>query len=154
MQIRVIAESRTRDAHLRALQEDYEQRIAHFAELSVEQIPRVKARGAAGRKATTPAERRLLEKLQGTYKVALDERGREWTSEEFSRWLGGQALRGARELVFLVGGADGFSAAFKQEADLLLAVSRMTLTHNWAHTLLLEQIYRAFTMLRGYPYPR
>jgi len=84
----------------------------------------------------------------------LDERGREWSSAEFAEWLGQQALRGTRELVFLIGGPEGFSAAFRKEADVLLALSRMTLTHDWARALLLEQIYRGFTILRGYPYPR
>jgi 23S rRNA (pseudouridine1915-N3)-methyltransferase len=154
VRIRLIAEGRTRNEHLRALQQDYEQRIAHFVELSVEQMPRTRQRKIGGEKAPTSSEQHLFEKLRGSYKVVLDEQGREWTSEEFSRWLGQQALRGTRELAFLVGGADGFSDAFRKEADLLLAVSRMTLTHDWAHTLLLEQIYRAFTILRGYPYPR
>jgi 23S rRNA (pseudouridine1915-N3)-methyltransferase len=84
----------------------------------------------------------------------LDERGRERTSEEFAEWLGREALRGTRELAFLIGGPDGFSAAFRQQADILLALSRMTLTRDWARTLLLEQIYRGFTILRGFPYPR
>jgi len=56
--------------------------------------------------------------------------------------------------VFIVGGAEGFCSALKEQADLLLSLSRLTLTHDWARTLLLEQIYRGFTMLRGYPYPR
>lgn len=99
-------------------------------------------------------ERDLLEKLRGCTKVFLDERGREWTSEEFAEWLGQETLRGTRELVFLVGGPDGFSAAFRKEADLLMALSRMTLTRDWARSLLLEQIYRGFTILRGFPYAR
>ena len=99
-------------------------------------------------------ERNLLEKTRGSTRVFLDERGREWTSAEFAEWLGQQGLRGTRELVFLIGGPEGFSAAFRQEADVLLALSRMTLTHDWARSLLLEQIYRGFAILRGYPYPR
>lgn len=154
MRIRILWEGKTKDAHLRALQDNLAERIMHFTGLSVEEIPA--PRGVAqGRKAglSTP-ERTLLEKLGGSTKVLLDERGREWTSEEFAEWLGQQALRGTRELVFLVGGPDGFSAAFRKEADVLLALSRMTLTHDWARTLILEQIYRGFTILRGYPYPR
>jgi 23S rRNA (pseudouridine1915-N3)-methyltransferase len=57
-------------------------------------------------------------------------------------------------LAFLVGGPEGFSSSFRRQADLLLALSPMTLTRDWARTLLLEQIYRGFTILRGYPYPR
>ncbi len=96
----------------------------------------------------------MLGKLSGSCKVLLDPRGREWTSGEFAEWLGQQAVRGTRELAFLVGGPDGFSAAFRERADLLLSLSRLTLTRDWARTLLLEQIYRGFTILRGYPYSR
>ena len=63
-------------------------------------------------------------------------------------------MHGTREVAFLVGGPDGLSAAFRERADLLLSLSRLTLTSDWARTLLLEQIYRGFTILRGFPYPR
>lgn len=154
MRIRVIWEGKTKDAHLRALQADFESRIAHFSELVVEEIQPVRRTGDGPATKLSAAERRLLEKLRGSVKVFLDGRGREWTSEEFAEWIGQQALRGTRELAFLVGGPDGFSAAFRRQADVLLALSRMTLTRDWARALLLEQIYRGFTILRGYPYPR
>jgi len=154
MRIRVIWEGRTKNAHLRALQAEFEKRLAPFTELVVEEIHPVRRAGGSSQKKLSAGERNLLAKLKGSYKIFLDGRGREWTSEEFAEWLGQQALRGTRELAFLVGGPEGFSAAFRQQADLLLALSRMTLTRDWARTLLLEQIYRGFTILRGYPYPR
>ncbi len=161
MRIRVISEGKTKDAHLRGLQADYVKRIAHFTELAVEEIPaarrsssRVAGRERGAESSLSPAERRLLERLRGGYKVFLDSRGRQWTSEEFAEWLGQQAVRGARELAFLVGGREGFSNAFRKEADLLLSLSTLTLTRDWARTLLLEQIYRAFAILRDYPYAR
>jgi 23S rRNA (pseudouridine1915-N3)-methyltransferase len=154
MRIRVIWQGKTKDAHLRALQADYQARIAHFCEVAVEEIPSTRSTGGTYGKKLCPAERRLMEKLDGSSKVFLDPRGREWTSEEFAEWLGQQALRGTRELAFLVGGPEGFSAAFHQQADWPLSLSRLTLTSGWARTLLLEQIYRGFTILRGYPYPR
>ena len=139
---------------MRALQADLIGRIEHFTGLTVEEIPSARKAGQRYKAGLSPSERNLLEKTRGCTRVFLDERGREWTSAEFAEWLGQQALRGTRELVFLVGGPDGFSAAFRKEADVLLALSRMTLTHDWARTLLLEQIYRGFTILRGFPYPR
>jgi 23S rRNA (pseudouridine1915-N3)-methyltransferase len=154
MRIRIIWQGKTKDAHLRALQADYQARIAHFCEVAVEEIPSARSTGGTNGRKLSPAERRLMEKLGGSAKVFLDPRGREWTSEEFAEWLGQQALRGTRELAFLVGGPEGFSATFRKHADLLLSLSRMTLTSDWARTLLLEQIYRGFTILRGYPYPR
>jgi 23S rRNA (pseudouridine1915-N3)-methyltransferase len=153
MKIRVIWEGKTKDAHLRALAADYEKRVARFVDIKIEQTrPLRPAFGAP--ETLSAAEKRLLEKLRDCTKVLLDTRGVERTSEEFAEWLGERALHGAREVAFIVGGADGFSDAFRKEADLLLALSRMTLTHEWARVLLLEQIYRGFTILRGYPYPR
>jgi 23S rRNA (pseudouridine1915-N3)-methyltransferase len=154
MRIRVLWEGKTKDASLRALQSDLVRRIEHFAGLTVEEILPVRSAGRRGRAGLSPGERKLLERIRGCTKVFLDERGREWTSAEFAEWLGQQALRGTHELVFLIGGPEGFSEAFRKEADVLLALSRMTLTHDWARALLLEQIYRGFTILRGYPYPR
>ncbi|MGH9430600.1 MAG: 23S rRNA (pseudouridine(1915)-N(3))-methyltransferase RlmH [Terriglobia bacterium] len=154
MKIRVIWEGRTRDERFRALQSEYTERIAHFVPLKVEEgreDPR--AKGAAKGK-LTPFEERLSGKTRDCLIVVLDPRGQEWTSEKFAAWLGQQALQGTKELAFVVGGAEGFSEPFRRRAGLLLSLSRMTLTHDWARTLLLEQIYRGFTILRGYPYPR
>ncbi|MGH9451131.1 MAG: 23S rRNA (pseudouridine(1915)-N(3))-methyltransferase RlmH [Terriglobia bacterium] len=152
MRIRIICEGKTKDERLRSLQSDYAARIRHFAPLEVDEI-RPGVRGAK-RDHLTPVERRLLDKKPGCRMVALDERGQHWTSAELARWMSESALQGVREIAFLVGGPEGFSEAFRGQADTLLALSRMTLTRDWARTLLLEQIYRAFTIERGYPYPR
>jgi 23S rRNA (pseudouridine1915-N3)-methyltransferase len=154
MKIRILWQGKTKDAHLRALQADYRTRIAHFCAVTVEEIPSARRVSTGKDTKLSLAERCLMEKLSDGTKVLLDPRGREWTSEEFAEWLGQQAVRGTRELAFLVGGPEGFSTAFRKQADLLLALSRLTLTSDWARTLLLEQIYRGFTILRGYPYPR
>jgi 23S rRNA (pseudouridine1915-N3)-methyltransferase len=154
MRIRVIWEGKTKDAHLRALQEDLASRIAHFNDFAIEELESGRRAFRSRAKHIAGAERRLMERLQEGTRVFLDERGREWTSEEFAEWLGQQALRGTRDLAFVVGGREGFSSALRKQADQLLALSRLTLTRDWARTLLLEQIYRGFTTLRGYPYSR
>ncbi len=154
MRIRILWEGKTKDLHLRAIQHDLAGRIGHFAALSVEELPPPRGTGRARKSGLTSAERGLLEKLRGAIKVLLDERGRERSSHEFAQWLGQEALRGSRELAFLVGGTEGFSSAFRGEADHLMALSRMTLTRDWARTLLLEQIYRGFTILHNFPYHR
>lgn len=154
MRIRVLYEGRTKDPHLRAVQQDMAGRIEHFTPLSLEELPARRGARHASKAGLTSAERALLEKLRGATKVLLDERGRERTSQEFADWLALEAVRGSRELAFLIGGPDGFSAAFREKADILMSLSRMTLTRDWARTLLLEQIYRGFTILRGFPYPR
>ena len=154
MRIRIICEGKTKDEHLRALQAEFKKRIAHFCELTVEELKPQEIRTERAENRLTPGEQRLLEKLTGSTKILLDERGCQWTSAELAEWLGKQALRGTRELAFVLGGPDGFSRAFRQRADLVLALSRMTFPHDWARALLLEQLYRGFTILRGYPYPR
>jgi len=158
MRIRLIWEGKTRNSQLRALQEDYSARVKHFTDLQIEEVR--PPHGRSGSKAIrrdqgiSAAERQLLEKVGGSYKVLLDAGGRHWTSEEFAAWLNERALRGTRELTFLVGAPEGFSAAFKKESDLLLALSHMTFTREWARVLLLEQIYRGLTVLHGYPYAK
>lgn len=154
MRIRVIREGRPKDANLRALQTDYKERIGHFIDVRIEESAAVGLGTGSQRSGKSGGSRRWLEDLRQSYKVLLDPSGREWSSEQFAEWLGEHALRGTRELVFLVGGDKGFAPAIREQADLLLGLSRMTLTHDWACTLLLEQIYRAFTILRGYPYAK
>lgn len=154
VRIRIIREGKPKDANLRALQTDYQERISHFIDVRIEESPALD-RGAEGlRRGRSARSHRWLEGLRQGYKILLDPSGREWSSEQFTEWLGERAVRGTRELIFLVGGDKGFAPAVREQADLLLGLSRMTFTHDWACTLLLEQIYRAFTMLRGYPYTR
>ena len=84
--------------------------------------------------------------------VLLDSRGRQFTSEEFAGLLRDQQDRGTQNLFFAVGPADGFSDTARGSADLILSFGKMTLAHELARVVLLEQIYRAFTILKGHPY--
>jgi 23S rRNA (pseudouridine1915-N3)-methyltransferase len=86
-------------------------------------------------------------------KIFLDPAGKQIDSEAFVA-LVDRAEHEGRPLVFLVGGHDGLPAEWKPRADLLLSLSRMTFPHELARAMLAEQIYRAFTTLRGHPYPR
>src|SRR5580658_10230990 len=107
MRIRILFEGKTKNAQLRAIQEDLAERIVHFTQLSMEELPALRGSGKKSSAGLSSGERTLLEKLHGSTKVLLDERGRERTSKEFAEWLGGEALRGVRELAFLIGGPDG-----------------------------------------------
>jgi 23S rRNA (pseudouridine1915-N3)-methyltransferase len=86
-------------------------------------------------------------------KIFLDPAGREMDSRQFTTLVEKAGMEG-RDLLFLVGGADGLPSEWRQRADLLLSLSRMTFPHELARAVLAEQIYRAFTTLRGHPYPR
>ena len=85
--------------------------------------------------------------------IYLDPGGRSMDSAAFSR-LFSQAEMTGRDIVFLVGGADGLPSAWRAKAGMLLSLSAMTFPHELARTMLAEQIYRAFAILRGSPYPR
>ncbi len=84
--------------------------------------------------------------------VLLDRRGKLISSEEFSTWIGRQRDGGTQQLIFAVGPADGWSETARTQAQLLLSLGAMTLPHELARVVLVEQVYRAFTILAGHPY--
>jgi 23S rRNA (pseudouridine1915-N3)-methyltransferase len=84
--------------------------------------------------------------------VLLDGRGKQLSSEEFAEYLGNYQDRNPLPLLFAVGPANGFTAEIRQEANLLLSLGKMTVAHELARVVLLEQLYRAFTILKGHPY--
>jgi 23S rRNA (pseudouridine1915-N3)-methyltransferase len=100
-----------------------------------------------------PARFDLAARHERAIKVLLDPAGKLLDSAQFTA-LVGQAERAARDLVFVIGGADGLPAEWKPKADVLLSLSLLTFPHELARAVLAEQIYRASTGLRGHPYPR
>ena len=135
---------KTRNPHVRALVEDYAERIRHFCPVEVQESRALPAEFADGKKRAGAAAKLVL----------LDAAGRAMTSEEFSRWLGRERDAGTRELVFVLGPAEGFAEATKRRADVLLSLTPLTLSHELARAVLAEQIYRALTMLAGHPYAK
>jgi len=142
--VHVIAVGKIKDAGVRAWIDDYAKRIGRYAdyhelELKDGELSDVEERF---RKAI-PARARV---------VALEVEGRALSSDELARFVGG-ALDGAvQHLVFLIGGSYGLPPGISRAADAQISLSRMTLPHRLARVLLVEQIYRAFTILRGEPY--
>ena len=105
-------------------------------------VERIAVKDERGLRSALPALPR-----KGARLIVLDERGREYTTAQFARLLHAPAA-------FVIGGAEGLSAATKSEADVLLRLSAMTLPHALAQVVVLEQIYRAATILTGHPYHR
>jgi 23S rRNA (pseudouridine1915-N3)-methyltransferase len=129
----------------------YAERLRRYAELDLLELPAAKG-------ALPPADARrregeaLLDKVRpDSWLVALDERGTQVDSVELSR-LVATARDAGRELVFCIGGDEGLDASVRDRAWKIVALSRMTLPHRLARLVLLEQLYRAFTLLRGEPY--
>lgn len=143
MKIRLIMLGRTRRAEVRALLEDYLARIRHYAEIETTEL----------REATDSALRKLKLEPSATI-VLLDAAGKQFTSAEFARWLNDLRDRGVRELVFLCGDAAGFPESLRRTAKQKLSLSTLTMPHEFARVVLAEQIYRAFAILAGHPYPK
>ncbi len=143
MKLQIAWIGKTKEPAFRALTEEYLRRISRYLgaeshELSSEEAMLHLAESSSGR--TRPVL------------VLLDGRGRQFTSEEFAELLRDQQDRGTQNLFFGVGPADGFTDKARHSADLILSFGKMTLAHELARIVLLEQIYRAFTILKGHPY--
>ena len=108
----------------------------------------------ASRRKTIEAEALLAAVPEEALVVALDEHGKALTSAAFAQWLGERRDDGQRDVAFLIGGADGLDITVLDRAGLRLSLGRMTWPHLMARLLLVEQIYRAHTILTGHPYHR
>jgi 23S rRNA (pseudouridine1915-N3)-methyltransferase len=153
MRLRLIWVGKTRNAHLRALAEDYLKRLGRFARCEVAEV----REGAAAddRQCLEEEGKRILGALASdTLTVLLDVGGAQWGSEELAGQLEAWQGRSLKEAAFVVGGHLGVSEAVRRRADVRWSLSRLTLTHEMARVLLLEQLYRAYTITRGLPYQK
>jgi 23S rRNA (pseudouridine1915-N3)-methyltransferase len=128
-----------RDQHANAIAADFLKRCERFARCEMREIQ--------------PGRFDLFGKHPSANRVFLDPAGKAMDSASFTA-LVAKGEQEARDLVFLIGGHDGLPPEWRQRADLLLSLSPMTWPHELARAMLAEQIYRAFTTLRGHPYPR
>jgi len=152
LKIRLLWVGKTRNVHLKGLIEDYWTRLGHFCELSLREVQPVKSEAAKGRLATLEGEKLLARVDASDYLVLLDSTGKSLTTEKFAAWLCKHRDQSTRNLVFVIGGHEGLSAAVKHRADFVISLSALTFTHEMARCLLLEQIYRAFSVIQGFPY--
>ncbi len=98
--------------------------------------------------------KRMLATSEGALRVLLDERGKPWRSKELAQWVDARQLEGCKRVALLIGGANGHSPALKAQIKESWSLSAMTLQHELALLVLVEQIYRAYSILRGEPYHR
>lgn len=132
----------------------YEERIRHYFKLEVREVPASKGGSDAAASVREESKRLLGSVPEGLEIVALDERGKSWSSEELASYLDELAVLARPGAAFLIGGPDGHSPELRDRADRTLSLSRFTLPHELARLVLTEQIYRAGTILRGEPYHR
>jgi len=134
---------------------DYSKRIGHYLPLSIDELKECKLGGkkADSRQIIQQEGTQLLAREpQGAYTVALDEKGKLFTSEELADFFNQHMLNGTAGITFIIGGAYGLSQEVKDKASLTMSLTPMTLTHQMARLILLEQIYRGMTILRNEPY--
>ncbi len=145
MKIEIIAIGKAKDAHLLALISEYQKRLSY--EFFIHEIQ--------DRSDQSIEEKRILEKLKSTsYVIILDEKGKELSSRDFSQSLENIMAQGFKHIQFVIGGADGLTNNVKKRADLSLSFGRQTWPHMLVRLMLIEQIYRAQTILSGHPYHR
>ena len=143
MKLRLLMLGKTRREEARSLLDDYTARIRHYSDVEVTEL-----------RDTGPAALRKLKLDWSATIVLLDAAGKQFTSQQFAKWLGDLRDRGTRELVFLCGDAEGFPADLRAAAKQKLSLSTLTMPHEFARVVLIEQIYRAFAILAGHPYPK
>lgn len=134
---------------------EYAKRMPRHMPLEMVEIRAEPREGGKPKAALCRAEAARVEQAlpSGSMRVALDEHGREYTTETFSNWLDKMTGDG-RDIAFLIGGADGLSPELKKTADLSLRLSAFTLPHGLARVVLAEQLYRAVSIMQNHPYHR
>ena len=152
MRLRIIWTGKTRDARLRALIEDYAERISHFTRCEVTELRDV---GRTDKTGIDKESKRISDGLRpGSVTVLLDPDGTEWTSQQLAAQVQKWEGNGIKEVAFVVGGPNGVADDLKSRVDKRWSLSRLTLTHEMARVVLLEQLYRAYTIVHGLPYQK
>ena len=151
MKIKIAWVGKTKEPAIQSLTDEYLKRISHY----------VQAEGLALRDEdallqmcgkAVPGKASKAKSAGKSTLVLLDSRGKQLSSEEFAQFLGDYQDRNPLPLVFAIGPADGFSEAARGAAQQIISLGRMTLAHELARVVLLEQLYRALTILKGHPY--
>jgi len=154
MKVHVYYIGKTTAAYLREGEAVYAKRLRHYLPVTFEVLPDVKGGGKLSSEKLKEKEGELvlsrLQKADGL--VLLDEGGRQFGSVDFAHWLERQLQQPYRHLVFLVGGAYGFSPAVYERANGKLSLSRMTFSHQMIRLFFAEQLYRGMSILRGEKY--
>lgn len=146
MKFRFIWIGKTKDKNWLALQNEYLARLGHFVKFEISELK------DSGKEIEGKL---ILEKLnQSQFVCLMDVKGRSISSHDLAAEIEKWQNRGLKEVVFVIGGAEGVASGVVERADNSLSLSFLTLTHEMARVVLLEQLYRAFTIIKGFPYQK
>jgi 23S rRNA (pseudouridine1915-N3)-methyltransferase len=150
MIFRFIWVGRTRNKEYKALTQEYLSRLGHFVRYEVAEV-----RDASGSEGKSIEGKRILDKVnQSSFVCLLDVKGRSLSSHELAGEVERWQNAGIKEVAFVIGGADGVSREVAERADSTLSLSFLTFTHEMARVVLVEQLYRAYTIIKGFPYQK
>ena len=153
MRIRFIWTGKTKDARLRGLIEEYLKRLSRFVRCDVSELR--ESRAGKDRAGIEKDGRRISDGLHsGALTVLLDEGGQEWSSTELAGQLQRWERSGTKEVQIVIGGPNGVSDEVAAKTRVRWCLSRLTLTHEMARVIAIEQIYRAYTIVNGLPYQK
>ena len=154
MKLQVIFTGRTTGKLFQEAIADYQSRLTHYVPFAIEELPDLKnAKNLSEEQQKEREADMLFERMQaGDVLVLLDEKGREFTSREFSQFLEQKMQTVSKRLILLIGGPYGFSPRVYEAAQGKISLSKMTFSHQMVRLFLVEQIYRACTSMRGEPY--
>jgi 23S rRNA (pseudouridine1915-N3)-methyltransferase len=150
MKFKFVWIGKTKQKDWKALQEEYLKRLSHFVKCEIIELKDT----SPGETVETEGNRIISALNQSTFVCLLDVKGRSVTSEELAVQMENWQNGSIKEVSFIIGGAAGVSSAVAARADFRLSLSFLTFTHEMARVVLLEQLYRAHTIIRGFPYQR
>lgn len=153
MKLKLIVTGKTKEKYLKEGIEDYKKKLAYFCKFELIEIPDQKKGKSFDEKALKAKEAEQIQNHLGPddILILLDENGKHFTSVEFSKFIERQQQVGAKNLVFAVGGAFGFSEELKSKAQLV-SLSKMTFSHQLIRLIFMEQIFRAYAIINNFPY--
>ncbi len=150
MKFKFIWVGKTKNKNYAALQDEYLQRLSHFVKCET-----VEVRDSAPHEGKEIEGKRILEKLNhSSFVCLLDVAGRGISSPQLASEIEKWQNAGHKEITFVIGGPDGISQEVADKAGLVLSLSFLTFTHEMARVVMLEQLYRAYTIIRGFPYQK
>ena len=154
MKISLITVGKTDIAWVRQGLDMYVSRLKHYAPFEVIEIPELKNVSALSKEQIKSKEGELVLKYlkPADDLILLDEHGKELRSIEFAKYLEDKMISSGRDIVFVIGGAYGFSPEVYERANGKISLSKMTFSHQIVRTIFAEQLYRAFTIIKGEPY--
>ena len=150
MRFRFVWIGKTKDKNWKALQEDYLKRLSYFVKCEIVEI-----KDSARHESPEIEGKRILEMLNPkTFAVLLDVSGKPVSSHQLSARIENWQNSAVKEVSFIIGGFEGVSEEIRERADYLLSLSFLTFTHEMARVILLEQLYRGYSILKGFPYQK